>query len=146
MVSNHDPLVQSLSEYTHNNSFHGNGINWDYNNTCTCKSFIRLCAIHRNLLLSGDSTEAVSAYIALLSSSCPTFPSRPFLISHLLSSGLVETCVAIGVVIGPFFVSTLAVQNNDVIAKRFDYPTVVLFSGNKEHEKYSWQKRKNNWK
>ena len=144
MVSNHDPLVQSLSEYTHNNSFHGNGINWDYNNTCTCKSFIRLCAIHRNLLLSVTaSTEAVSAYIALFSSSCPTFPSPilpSFLIFHLLSSGLVETCVAIGVVIGPFFVSTLAVQNNDVIAKRFDYPTVVLFSGNKEHEKYSWCK------
>ena len=39
------------------------------------------------------------------------------------------------VILGPFFVSTLAVQNKTTsfFAKRFDYPTAVLFSGNKEH-------------
>ena len=40
-----------------------------------------------------------------------------------------------------FFVSTLAVQNKEVIAKRFDYPTVVLFSGINEHENTADVKR-----
>ena len=46
------------------------------------------------------------------------------------TSDFVEACVARSSHTWSFFVSTLAVQNKDVIAKRFDYPTVVLFSGN----------------
>ena len=60
-----------------------------------CVPFTEICCFQVTA-----STEAVSAYIALFSPSCPILPS--FLIFRLPSSGLVETCVAIGVVIGPF--------------------------------------------
>ena len=47
------------------------------------------------------------------------------------------------VILSPFLYQHLLFKTKVLIAKRFDYPTVILFSGNKEHER---QKCKNNWK